>query len=150
MQCLYWHFIGTDPVWSESLLSAFRNLGSLATHWAHIRVIHLVWSESLLSAFRNLGSLAAQWAHIRVIRPVWSESLLSAFRNRGCSDTYWVHSEDWSDWADAAQANLSLLGAQVILLSFVMLRLIWAKRKVQTAHRHKYTLPSCFCIRICA
>ena len=27
--------LGIHPVWSESLLSAWRNLGSLATHWAH-------------------------------------------------------------------------------------------------------------------
>ena len=27
--------LGIRPVWSESLLSAWRNLGSLATHWAH-------------------------------------------------------------------------------------------------------------------
>ena len=27
--------LGISPVWSESLLSARRKLGSLATHWAH-------------------------------------------------------------------------------------------------------------------
>ena len=27
--------LGIRPVWSESLLSAWRNLGSLATHWVH-------------------------------------------------------------------------------------------------------------------
>ena len=27
--------VGTRPVWSESSLSAWRTLGSLATHWAH-------------------------------------------------------------------------------------------------------------------
>ena len=27
--------LGIRPVWSESLLSAWRNIGSLATHWAH-------------------------------------------------------------------------------------------------------------------
>ena len=27
--------LGIRPVWSESLLSAWRNLGSLATHWAY-------------------------------------------------------------------------------------------------------------------
>ena len=27
--------LGICPVWSESLLSAWRNLWSLATHWAH-------------------------------------------------------------------------------------------------------------------
>ena len=27
--------LGIRPVWSESLLSAWKNIGSLATHWAH-------------------------------------------------------------------------------------------------------------------
>ena len=27
--------LGIRPVWSESTLSAWRNIGSLATHWAH-------------------------------------------------------------------------------------------------------------------
>ena len=27
--------LGICPVWSESSLSAWRNTGSLATHWAH-------------------------------------------------------------------------------------------------------------------
>ena len=27
--------LGIRPVWSESLLSAWRNIGSLATHWEH-------------------------------------------------------------------------------------------------------------------
>ena len=27
--------LGIRPVWSESSLSAWRNIGSLATHWAH-------------------------------------------------------------------------------------------------------------------
>ena len=27
--------LGICPVWSESLLSAWRNVGSLATHWVH-------------------------------------------------------------------------------------------------------------------
>ena len=30
--------LGTRPVWSEASLSAWWNLGSLATHWAHSEV----------------------------------------------------------------------------------------------------------------
>ena len=33
-----WISLGIHPVWSESSLSAWRNLGSLATHWAHSKV----------------------------------------------------------------------------------------------------------------
>ena len=42
--------LGIRPVWSESLLSAWRKLGSLATHWAHSedsdqtgRMPRLIW-----------------------------------------------------------------------------------------------------------
>ena len=42
--------LGICPVWSESSLSAWRNLGSLATHWAHSedsdqtgRMPRLIW-----------------------------------------------------------------------------------------------------------
>ena len=36
------------PVWSGSLLSAWRKLGSLATHWVHYEDWFPGWSESLL------------------------------------------------------------------------------------------------------
>ena len=39
--------LGIRPVWSESSLSAWRYLGSLATHWAHC---WSGWSESSLGA----------------------------------------------------------------------------------------------------
>ena len=42
--------LGICPVWSESLLSTWRKLGSLATHWAHSedsdqtrRMLRLIW-----------------------------------------------------------------------------------------------------------
>ena len=49
------------PVWSESLLSAWRNLWSLATRWAHCEDSDQ--TGPLLSAWRNHGSLATCWAH---------------------------------------------------------------------------------------
>ena len=47
--------LGIRPVWSESLLSAWRKLGSLATHWAQAKTLIRLggcpgWSESLLGA----------------------------------------------------------------------------------------------------
>ena len=46
--------LGIRPVRSESSLSAWRNLGSLATHWAQRRLIRVSrcpdWSESSLGA----------------------------------------------------------------------------------------------------
>ena len=47
--------LGIRPVWSESSLSAWRKLGSLATHWAHSEDSDRMggcpgWSESSLGA----------------------------------------------------------------------------------------------------
>ena len=47
--------LGIRPVWSESSLSAWRNLGSLASHWAQAKTLIgldgcLGWSESSLGA----------------------------------------------------------------------------------------------------
>ena len=49
--------LGIRPVWSESSLSAWRKLGSLATHWAHSEDSDQIglggcpgWSESSLGA----------------------------------------------------------------------------------------------------
>ena len=73
--------LGIRPIWSESLLSAWRNLGPLATHWAHskdsdqtgqmpwlIRVLAgctlillvLSWCGNINSSFRPLVD-RVQW-----------------------------------------------------------------------------------------
>ena len=66
--------LGIRPVWSESLLSAWRNLGSLATHWVHSE--DSGWSES------SLGAHSFSWfchvvAHLELqekrIKPLLSE-----------------------------------------------------------------------------
>ena len=45
--------LGIRPVWSESLLSAWRNIGSLATHWAHSEAsdLSLRWVHSHFIVF---------------------------------------------------------------------------------------------------
>ena len=55
--------LGINPVWSESSLSAWRKLGSLATHWAHSedsdqtgRMPRLIW----VMPFRWFCHVAAQ------------------------------------------------------------------------------------------
>ena len=97
------------PVWSESSLSAWRNLGSLATRWAHSED-----SDQTVRPAKTQISLG--------IRPVWSESSLSAWRNLGSSANNWARSKDWSVWADA-KADLSLRSAHSIFVGFVMSRL---------------------------
>ena len=56
--------LGIRPVWSESSLSAWRNLGSLATHWAHCedsgqtgRMPRLIW----VIAGRTVTLLVLSW-----------------------------------------------------------------------------------------
>ena len=65
--------LGIRPVWSESLLSAWRNLWSLATHWAH--------SEDSDQTGRMLGAHSFCWfchvaAHLSsiVINSKWEEA----------------------------------------------------------------------------
>ena len=40
--------LGTCPIWSESSLTAWRKLGSLATHWAHTEDSDQTWRMSRL------------------------------------------------------------------------------------------------------
>ena len=47
--------LGTRPVWSESSLSAWRKLGSWATHWAH--------SEDWSDWEYGPADLSLRWAH---------------------------------------------------------------------------------------
>ena len=78
--------LGIRPVWSESSLSAWRNLGSLATHWAHSedsdqtgRIPRLVW----IFAGRTLILLVLSWGgsfslRIRLTRlcKLWSSVII--------------------------------------------------------------------------
>ena len=62
--------LGIRPVWSESLLSAWRKLRSLATHWAHSedsdqtgRMPRLIW----VSAERTVILLVLSWGGSNVL-----------------------------------------------------------------------------------
>ena len=67
--------LGIFPVWSESSLSAWRKLGSLATHWAH--------SEDSDQTGR-MPRLIWVFAGRRVILLVlsWGDSTINAIRTR--------------------------------------------------------------------
>ena len=51
--------LGFRPVWSESSLSAWRKLVSLATHWAH--------SEDLSDLADAQADLSLRWAHTQFV-----------------------------------------------------------------------------------
>ena len=56
--------LGIRPVWSESSLSAWRNHGPLATHWAH--------SEDWSDCTDAQADLSLRWAHIYFVGFVMS------------------------------------------------------------------------------
>ena len=43
--------LGIRPVWSESSLSAWRNFGSLVTHWVHSESLSLHWAHRSFCQF---------------------------------------------------------------------------------------------------
>ena len=56
--------LGIRPVWSESSLSAWRKLGSLATHWAHSEDSDQTgWMPRLIRGFagRKVILLVLSW-----------------------------------------------------------------------------------------
>ena len=69
--------LGIRPVWSESSLSAWRKLGSLATHWAHNedsdqtglmpRLICLRWTQGYFVGF-VMSRLTFQWQLFTLIK----------------------------------------------------------------------------------
>ena len=71
--------LGICPVWSESSLSAWRKLGSLATHWAHSEdsdqtgwILRLIWVFTVCTVTLLVLSCCGSY--------VWSESSLCAQR----------------------------------------------------------------------
>ena len=73
--------LGIYPIWSESLLSAWCKLGSLASHWAHSkdsdqtgRVPRLIWVFA--------GHTPYCWFCRDAVQMRWQES------NMGCSSAY--------------------------------------------------------------
>ena len=95
--------LGIHPVWSESSLSAWRKLGSLATHLAHSedsdhtggwnKMNHVMtkpikWHVHPAKTQNSLG-----------IHPVWSESSLSAWRK------LLAHSEDYDHTGQMPRLN---------------------------------------------
>ena len=62
--------LGIRPVWSDSSLSAWRKLGSLATHWAHSKD----WSAQ--------ADLSLRWAHTHFVGFVMSRLSLLLFYRR--------------------------------------------------------------------
>ena len=89
--CAQWRL---RSAWSESLLSAWRKLGSLATHWAHSAQADL----SFHRAHSHFGGFV-EVAHLSLQLPLW--------RSFRCLATNRVWVKHWSDCM-AAQVDWSL------------------------------------------
>ena len=79
--------LGIRPVWSESSLSAWRKLGSLATHWAHSedsdqtgRMPRLIWvftGRTLTLLVLSRGGSFLEWIIHQMIAVIYNKSLQS-------------------------------------------------------------------------
>ena len=80
--------LGIRPVWSESLLSAWRKLGSLTTHWAHSEDFdQTVWMPRLIRVFagRTVSLFVLSWdgSYVRFMiqfEPHHEKTCLQGFR----------------------------------------------------------------------
>ena len=78
--------LGIRPVWSEPLLSAWRKLGSLATHWAHSedsdqtgrlpRLICLRWAHTHFVGFVAVAHLVVFCHFQQLFSLIWTMSEL--------------------------------------------------------------------------
>ena len=97
--------LGIRPVWSQSSISAWRNLGFFATHWAHSedsdrieRMYRLIWvfAECTWHLFLSCGgsrctttttttTFATHWAHSEDSGQTWwMHRLISVLAERKC------------------------------------------------------------------
>ena len=86
--------LGIRPVWSESSLSAWRKLGSLATRWAH----SADWSDWADAQ----ADLSLRWAHIHFVGFVMSRLKCN---HKGSLWFIWSKIYDWRI-VDYLQINL--------------------------------------------
>ena len=71
--------LGIRPVRSESSLSAWRNLGSLATHWTHCEDWS-AWAKGILSL---------RWAHGHFVDYVMRRLISSSSSERETRERWW-------------------------------------------------------------
>ena len=88
--------VGIRPVWSESLLSAWRNHGSLATHWVHSDDSDTGWTPWLIWIFAKRSTSFCWFCHASAQIPVSDCFCTAGFCWAG-ADNCWRSSEErWS------------------------------------------------------
>ena len=102
--------LGIRPVWSESLLSAWRKLGSLATHWAHSedsdqngwmpRLICLCWANS-----HFVGFVMRRHIFLLVYAHLLSVVCSYPFKKDAVNDQKFLDRYAWSNSVDPVQTE---------------------------------------------
>ena len=128
--------LGNHPVWSESSLSAWRNLGSLATHWAHSedsdqngRMPRLIW----VFAGRTLILLVLS---CRGSYDVASESVITSCIGLNFISLYKLQAEHTTHIMTITQ-NIYTTGIQKKVKMTFVIRLQDRKKKMRYFQTHE-------------
>ena len=123
--------MGIRPVWSESSLSAWRKLGSLATHWMHsedwsdsgdaqadlsLRRVHIHFVDFVMSRLKWWGitdDMSCSMTRLAWASTQSGQSSLCTLRVAKDPTLPDVDSKDWSNWPNA-QADLSVCWVLVL------------------------------------
>ena len=119
--------LGICPVWSESSLSAWRKLGSLATHWAHSedsdqtgQMPRLIWVFTGCTLILLVLSCHGSIIHLKIIEGpeilnllpgfIWGASILNKelelLLESSFTKTLNVSQKNWYGWGILGGTNL--------------------------------------------
>ena len=90
------NILGIRPVWSESSLCAWRNIGSLATHWAHSedsdqtgRMPRLIWVFAGRTLILLVCHVVAQVFSTVRSHSCWNCVSFQKLNGFNCPELYW-------------------------------------------------------------
>ena len=114
--------LGIRPVWSESSLSGWRKLGSLATHWVHSETLIRLgrcpaWSESLLGT-QSFCWFCHEAVHMIVIILIRNSCPLFLRHIIGCTWLQLVYKLSFSQLFNFISIKILLPGLLIYFKSF--------------------------------
>ena len=130
------------PVWSESSLSQWRKLGSLATHWAHSEDSDQTWADAQADLESSLGAQSFCW-FCHGAAQIWTQCFLFLIRLGGCPY--------WSEYSLGAHAILLVFSwggsysndGQFETEFYPRMKQAGRDRKISDSHRKRYSWPMC-------
>ena len=120
--------LGIRPVWSESSLSAWRKLESLATHWAHSED-----SDQTGRMPRLIGVFAGRTVILLVFS--WGGSILSVYSIK--LNDFWANLMHRADFVSAT--GLEFLSWMFSLIFRARIFIIFTDWRQDKEHRHEKT-----------